>query len=93
MAVFALFIPINTDQFLLYISHFLSYCFNEPKKTFLLKYFFLVHLVGGIDVSEGNVLAYNPANGMYGPVCDDMWNLEDVTNFVMLVLTIFLFIT
>jgi hypothetical protein len=50
-------------------------------------------LVGGIDVSEGNVLAYNPANGMYGPVCDDMWNLDDVTNFIMLVLTIFLFIT
>jgi hypothetical protein len=62
---------------------------NLLLKTFLI----LVHLVGGIDVSEGNVLAYNPANGMYGPVCDDMWNLDDVTNFIMLVLTIFLFIT
>ncbi len=62
---------------------------NLLLKTFLI----LVHLVGGIDVSEGNVLAYNPANGMYGPVCDDMWNLDDVTNFIMLVFTIFLFIT
>jgi len=37
--------------------------------------------VGGTSSSNGNVFARNPANGIYGPVCDDAWEIADVINF------------
>jgi hypothetical protein len=58
---------------LLYLLTLITFCFISV-------IFYHAVLIGGIDGSEGNVLAYNPANGMYGPVCDNMWNLEDVCN-------------
>jgi hypothetical protein len=38
-----------------------------------------VVLVGGPDSSSGNVFARNPTTGVYGPVCDDNFELVDVT--------------
>jgi hypothetical protein len=35
-------------------------------------------LVGGPTSSSGNVFARNPSTGIYGPVCDDFWNIADV---------------
>ena len=37
-------------------------------------------LVGGKGAHEGNVYAYNPSSDIFGPVCDDFWTIEDVTN-------------
>ena len=37
-------------------------------------------MIGGRNSSEGNVYAYNPSTGVDGPVCDDMWNIEDVSD-------------
>ena len=36
-------------------------------------------LVGGETELSGNVYALNPATGIYGPVCDDNWDIEDVS--------------
>ncbi len=36
-------------------------------------------LVGGVGINEGNVFAYNPTNGIYGPVCDVEWDMDDVS--------------
>jgi hypothetical protein len=38
-------------------------------------------LVGGTTNGTGNVFARNPATGVYGPVCDDAWNMADVNVF------------
>ena len=46
------------------------YCYN-----FLM---FLVDLAGGSSASSGNVYAVNPTTGVYGPVCDDNWDIDDV---------------
>jgi hypothetical protein len=40
--------------------------------------FFSVYLVGGESSNEGNVFAFNPANGIDGPVCDDSMTFENV---------------
>ena len=40
----------------------------------------LVSLVGGDSPEEGNVYAKNPSTGIYGPVCDDLWDLQDVSS-------------
>jgi hypothetical protein len=37
-----------------------------------------VVLVGGPNNAAGNVFARNPATGIYGPVCDDNWDILDV---------------
>ena len=37
-----------------------------------------VALVGGSQVGAGNVFARNPKTGIYGPVCDDQWDMLDV---------------
>jgi|LakMenEpi03Aug12_release.lakeMendotaPanAssembly.Ray.scaffolds.fasta_scaffold969911_1 hypothetical protein len=37
-----------------------------------------VVLVGGTVNGTGNVYARNPTTGVYGPVCDDLWDLSDV---------------
>jgi hypothetical protein len=37
-----------------------------------------VVLVGGPSNAAGNVFARNPATGIYGPVCDDNWDILDV---------------
>ena len=39
----------------------------------------LVALVGGQNSSEGNVHAYNPTTNLFGPVCDDIWNIVNVS--------------
>ena len=39
----------------------------------------LVVLIGGETPSSGNVYAINPTTGVYGPVCDDGWDIEDVS--------------
>ena len=36
-----------------------------------------VTLVGGAN-GQGNVYARNPETGVFGPVCDDAWNLAGV---------------
>lgn len=36
-------------------------------------------LVGGSTTGRGNVYARNPTTGIYGPVCDDFWNLNAVS--------------
>ena len=35
-------------------------------------------LVGGGSEHEGNVFAYNPDTGVFGPICDDTWDKLDV---------------
>ena len=45
----------------------------------LLIIFFSVYLVGGSSKSEGNVFAINPTTGLNGPVCDDGWDLDNVS--------------
>ena len=40
--------------------------------------FISVALVGGSSDNEGNVFATNPTTGLYGPVCDDGWAIEEV---------------
>ena len=47
------------------------------KKLYINVYIVLV-LVGGSSGSNGNVFARNPTNGIYGPVCDDSWDILDV---------------
>jgi len=37
-------------------------------------------LVGGSSSNKGNVMAYNPSTGIEGPVCDDDWEMKDVSN-------------
>jgi len=37
-----------------------------------------VKLVGGANQLEGNVIALNPKTGVFGPVCDDGWNIQNV---------------
>ena len=39
----------------------------------------LVELVDGLQTNEGNVHATNPATGLYGPVCDNNWDINDVS--------------
>ena len=39
----------------------------------------IVTLVGGFSSYSGNVFARNPVTGVYGPVCDDYWSIEDVS--------------
>ena len=39
---------------------------------------FLVELIGGSNELEGNVFAKNPKTGVYGPVCDDNWTIQNV---------------
>ena len=36
-------------------------------------------MVGGTVNWAGNVFALNPTTGIYGPVCDDAWDLADVS--------------
>jgi hypothetical protein len=40
--------------------------------------FFSVALVGGRGNNSGNVFARNPITGIYGPVCDDYWSIQNV---------------
>ena len=39
---------------------------------------FVVNLLGGAEANEGNVFARNPSTSVYGPVCDDGWDMNDV---------------
>ncbi len=47
------------------------------KKTGLLLTAAVV-LIGGNTTGTGNVFARNPTTGIYGPVCDDNWDILDV---------------
>jgi len=38
-----------------------------------------VGLIGGDDSMSGNVFAKNPSTGIYGPVCDTYWGMEEVS--------------
>ena len=40
-----------------------------------------VKLIGGSNSKEGNVYAKNLVTGLYGPVCDDNWTIENVSQF------------
>ena len=42
-------------------------------------HFIAVSLVGGSNTSSGNVYAYNPTTQKFGPVCDDNWDIADVS--------------
>ena len=41
--------------------------------------FVSVKLVGGQSSSEGNVFALNPRTDVFGPVCDDGWDVNSVS--------------
>jgi hypothetical protein len=41
-----------------------------------------VVLIGGTAIGTENVYARNPTNGIYGPVCDDFWDMADVNKFM-----------
>ena len=43
---------------------------------------YIVELIGGSSLSDGNVYATNPATGIYGPVCDDNWDIDDVSPII-----------
>ena len=47
--------------------------------TYLMNLFVLILVVGGKNSKEGNVYAYNPTTGVDGPVCDDAWDFDDVS--------------
>ena len=47
---------------------------------FIFDNYFLVYLVGGSSSTEGNVFAINPTTGVNGPVCDDGWDLDNVSS-------------
>ena len=36
----------------------------------------------GLKPNEGNVHATNPASGLFGPVCDNNWDINDVSTFL-----------
>jgi hypothetical protein len=55
----------------LYIINFL--------KTFTTVVKYQITLVGGNSSTNGNVFSTNPITGFYGPVCDDGWDLIQVT--------------
>ncbi len=38
-----------------------------------------VVLVGGSSKKSGNVFAKSPITGSFGPVCDDRWDINDVS--------------
>ena len=42
----------------------------------------VVVLVGGTTNGTGNVFARNPTTGIYGPVCDDFWDINDVSTYL-----------
>jgi len=50
---------------------------------------FLVKLVGGANQLEGNVFALNPKTGVFGPVCDDGWNIQNVSYYYFYLTTVF----
>ncbi len=35
--------------------------------------------MGGSSKLEGNVFARNPTTKVFGPVCDDVWTIENVS--------------
>ena len=39
----------------------------------------LVRLVGGEEQKSGNVYAYNPTTGTYGPICGNKFDYNDVS--------------
>ena len=41
-----------------------------------------VLLIGGTLTGTGNVFARNPTTGIYGPVCDDLWDMNDVIHLL-----------
>jgi hypothetical protein len=43
---------------------------------------YIVELIGGSSLSNGNVYATNPPTGIYGPVCDDNWDIDDVSPII-----------
>jgi hypothetical protein len=45
-------------------------------------HFLAIVLVGEAGYGSGNVFARNPATGIYGPVCDDFWDTNDVSKFL-----------
>ncbi len=45
----------------------------------MLKSSFSVKLIGGSSKLEGNVFARNPTTKVFGPVCDDVWTIENVS--------------
>ena len=49
--------------------------------TYTILIFLTVELIGGTSQGSGNVFATNPTTGIYGPVCDDNWDINDVSNF------------
>ena len=42
-----------------------------------------MHLVGGnsknLATFEGDVITFNPTTGIEGPICDEEWDLQDVS--------------
>ena len=53
----------------------------KTNSCILLKTDLGVQLIGGSSSKEGNVFARNSATGLYGPVCDDEWTIENVSFF------------
>jgi len=52
---------------------------KKVKHIILIILIFLVTLVGGNSPNEGNVYARNPNTGIFGPVCDDAWDVMGVS--------------
>jgi hypothetical protein len=52
--------------------------FNSSLLYILIYISVSVALIGGHSEKEGNVYALNPSTGVFGPVCDDNWDLTAV---------------
>ena len=59
-----------------------SFIFNilDTQKLNKILHLGAVFLVGGTVNGSGNVFARNPTTGIYGPVCDDLWDFNAVRN-------------
>ena len=51
-------------------------CYFNSTQFFM----FQVVLLDGDVANEGNVYATNPATGVFGPICDNGWDLIDVSS-------------
>ena len=56
-----------------------TYCYESSSMLILFYSVPGVYLSRGQSRNEGNVYAYNSESGITGPVCDDSWDISDVS--------------